>query len=104
MCQTKRALGYLAICVQSNARSYGGWVKRLRGYWGDIYGIRCPHDIPSAWFTSLMSGFKLGPYKFNAEEFITLDDESRRQEAARIGVPTFDDLGPRESKSDQSAP
>ena len=104
MCETKRDLGYWSICVQSQAREYGGWVYRLRGYWGDIRGISCDSDVVDSWFMGLMNGFKLDPFAFGPEYFITMDDKQRQEEADIIGIPTFAELGRREPLTNHVAP
>ena len=91
--------------MQSDQVDYGAWNARRRGYWGSSADIEPLNEDANAWFSSMMSGFKVSPaYSFKAEDFLDLTDDDRRASALNIGIPSLLDLGLREELGGQAQP
>ena len=98
-------LQYWCIAMQSDQVDYGAWNARRRGYWGSSADIEPLNEDANAWFSSMMSGFKVSPaYSFKAEDFLDLTDDDRRASALNIGIPSVLDLGLREELGGQAQP
>ncbi len=89
---------YWAHYASPDAEDYGSWIARIRLWWGAIRGLIGKDEDITAFFMSLVNGFKVKPIKFPSGRFITNNRKMRRAEALSLGLPIWDEFGKRVPK------
>jgi hypothetical protein len=93
-----RAAGYWAHTAELDALQYGSPANRIRQYWIALMGLEGSDNEIAHFFTRLLNGFKLRD-PFPPSYYITTDDDTRKEESARLGLRTYSEFGPRVVKS-----
>ena len=93
--------GYRASSCAVDSADYAGFVRRIRQWWAAVMVAQgVPHSEVTAWFTTLLSHFKLVDQDiFSLSEVMVPDSSAWADAAVALGVPLFKDFGPRTSQT-----
>ena len=72
---------------------YGHLQDRKRLYWKSARLPRSLWEQATEWDHNLLTVFKLTPWQFDAEDFLTHDNDRRKAEAEACGFPVLSDFG-----------
>ena len=87
--------GMWAKLSQVDALDYAHLQDRRRLWWQFARMKRCFWSEATAWNHDLMTVFKLHPFQFSEDDFLTHDHAARKSEAKAVGLPVLADFGRR---------
>ena len=97
--ESYNALSYWSIGLQVEAQDWASFVARLRGWWGWARGLTGSDADKDAYFVGLLNAFKLKDVHPRPERYLCMTRRERQVVSEAIGVPLWEDYGPRESRS-----
>ena len=95
MVQELNSLGMWAKFSDVDTLDYAHLQDRKRLWWQFARMKRCFWSEASRWNHDLMTVFKLQPFQFSGDDFLTHDHADRKAEAMEVGLPVLADFGRR---------